>query len=414
MRMLKKMAMLSLSACMLISCLRISGTQAYALQDEKKEITSESIKEKEEQIKQALKEKESLQSGVTDTKKIISNLKSSKTNLEGYVTELDANLSEVQARIAELSEQISVKKTEIEKTRDELEEAREIQEAQYQSMKERIRFIYESESDVMWEVLFSSGSFADFLNKADYIEQMSAYDRNMLDMFKQTCEEIALCERQLELEQEILEDAQDAQEAEEAALDELISEKKKEITAYETDISNKQTVLNEFEEELEAMTAEIEALEKAVAQERARLEAEAGLVRTYDGGTFIWPCPSYTRVSDDYGYRLHPILNVQQFHNGVDLAAPGGSAILAAYDGEVVSAAYSSTMGNYVMIDHGNSLYTIYMHASALYCNTGDTVKRGDKIAAVGSTGRSTGNHLHFSVRLNGAYVSPWSYIIKP
>lgn len=95
------------------------------------------------------------------------------------------------------------------------------------------------------------------------------------------------------------------------------------------------------------------------------------------------------------------------------MAAPGGSPILAAYDGKVVAATYSTTMGNYIMIDHGDSLYTIYMHASALYVSNGQEVKRGDKIAAVGSTGRSTGNHLHFSVRLNGEYQSPWNYISK-
>ena len=93
------------------------------------------------------------------------------------------------------------------------------------------------------------------------------------------------------------------------------------------------------------------------------------------------------------------------------MAAPSGSPILAAYDGEVVAAAYNGSMGNYVMLDHGDGLYTIYMHASALYVSKGQTVARGEKIAAVGSTGRSTGPHLHFSVRLNGSYVSPWNYL---
>ncbi len=126
---------------------------------------------------------------------------------------------------------------------------------------------------------------------------------------------------------------------------------------------------------------------------------------------FTWPAPNYTRISDDYGYRMHPILGVQQFHNGVDMAAPSGSPILAAYDGEVVAASYSSSMGNYIMINHGDSLYSIYMHASALYVSKGDVVSKGQKIAAVGSTGRSTGPHLHFGVRLNGEYVSPWTYL---
>jgi murein DD-endopeptidase MepM/ murein hydrolase activator NlpD len=126
---------------------------------------------------------------------------------------------------------------------------------------------------------------------------------------------------------------------------------------------------------------------------------------------FCFPAPSYTRISDDYGERVHPVLGVTMFHNGVDMAAPSGSPILAAYDGEVVAAAYSGSMGNYVMIDHGDGLYTIYMHASALYVSKGQTVTKGQNIAAVGSTGRSTGPHLHFGVRLNGSYVSPWGYI---
>ena len=166
---------------------------------------------------------------------------------------------------------------------------------------------------------------------------------------------------------------------------------------------------NFYEADIAAQNETIAALEAAVAEERKKLAAEQG--RKYDGGVFSWPAPSYTRISDDYGYRIHPILKVQQFHNGIDMAAPGGSPILAAYDGKVVAAAYSSSMGNYIMIDHGDSLYTIYMHASALYVSKGQEVSKGEKIAAVGTTGRSTGNHLHFSVRLNGNYVSPWSYL---
>ena len=136
-----------------------------------------------------------------------------------------------------------------------------------------------------------------------------------------------------------------------------------------------------------------------------------GTVLTYDGGTFKFPLATYTRISDDYGNRIHPTLGIEQFHNGVDFAAPKGTAIYAAYDGQVVAATYSNTMGNYVMLDHGGGLYTIYMHASALYVSKDDIVVRGETIAAVGSTGRSTGNHLHFSVRKDGAYTSPWNYL---
>ena len=167
--------------------------------------------------------------------------------------------------------------------------------------------------------------------------------------------------------------------------------------------------LSQVEADIAEQNDAIKALEAAVAEERKKLAAEQG--RKYDGGMFTWPAPSYTRISDEYGNRMHPTLGIQKFHNGIDMAAPGGSAILAAYNGKVVAADYNGSMGNYIMIDHGDSLYTIYMHASALYVSKGAEVSKGDKIAAVGSTGRSTGNHLHFSVRLNGNYVNPRNYL---
>ena len=269
--------------------------------------------------------------------------------------------------------------------------------------------MYEKGDTLYLELFFGSDSFGDMLNKADYIEMLSAYDRKMLDEYVAQAEYVALCKEGLEEEKGVLEEAKKSVEAEEASLNELIAAKEQEINAVSYDIKNKEAAIAEYEADIAAQNETIAALEKAVAEEKAKLAAEQG--RKYDGGIFAWPAPSYTRISDDYGYRIHPILNVQQFHNGVDMAAPGGSPILAAYDGTVVSAAYSSTMGNYIMIDHGDNLYTIYMHASALYVTKGQDVVKGQKIAAVGSTGRSTGNHLHFSVRLNGSYVSPWNYL---
>ena len=193
----------------------------------------------------------------------------------------------------------------------------------------------------------------------------------------------------------------------------LIAEKKDEISEYEADIENKEKAIQEYEDMIAEQDDLIGALEAAVASAKKKRQ-EMGVSSNsaaYGGGTFCWPAPSYTRISDDYGWRDHPILGVQQFHNGVDMAAPSGSSILAAADGEVVAASYNATMGNYVMIDHGGGLFTIYMHASALFVSTGNIVSAGDEIAAVGSTGRSTGPHLHFGVRLNGSYVSPWNYL---
>lgn len=373
------------------------------------ELTNSVIKQKEQEISEAKEEKKQLQSGLSDVKKMKEQLEKSKSDLATYVEELDANLSSIQEKINELNTLIAEKEDEITVKTEELEEAQRVQQEQYEAMKTRIKFMYERGDTLYLEMLFTSESFGDMLNKAEYIQMLSSYDRKLLEEYVAQAEYVALCKESLEEEKGVLDEAKAAVEAEEAALNELISTKQSEMYQMSADIQNKEQAIKEYEAEIAEQNETIKALEAIVAEERKKLAAEQG--RKYDGGVFAWPAPSYTRISDDYGNRTHPILGTQQFHNGIDMAAPGGSPILAAYDGKVVAAAYSSSMGNYIMIDHGDSLYTIYMHASALYVSKGQEVSRGDKIAAVGSTGRSTGNHLHFSVRLNGSYVSPWSYL---
>lgn len=373
------------------------------------ELTNEIIKQKEEEIDSARELKKELQTNLTDVKKIKEELEESKNDLAEYVIQLDGQLSTIQEKIADLKEKIEEKEEEIVITEMELEDAVADQERQYEAMKNRIKFMYEKGNNLYMELIFSSESFGEMLNKAEYIEMLSAYDRKMLDEYVATRELIELVKAQLEEDRDYLEQAKAGVESEEASLNALIEEKKETINAVSQDITNKEAAIAEYEADIAEQNETIAMLEKVVAEEKARLAEENGL--KYDGGMFTWPAPSYTRISDDYGNRTHPILGVQQFHNGVDMAAPGGTPILAAYDGNVVAADYSGSMGNYVMIDHGDGLYTIYMHSSALYVSKGAFVTKGQKIAAVGSTGRSTGNHLHFSVRLNGSYVNPWNYL---
>lgn len=370
-----------------------------------------SIKEKQNQIEAAEKEKKKIQGSITDVKSMVKNLESQKADLEAYVTKLDEDLYDVEAKIAELKELISKKESEIEQTEEELAEAEETQAKQYADMKKRIKFMYEKGDTFYLDMIFTANSFADMLNKADYAEQISAYDNKKLEEYKANCEYIEACKEQLDSEKDVLDTAKAQVEEEEANLEELISAKEGEINATSADINNKEAAIKEYEAYLAEQAATIQALEAAVAAERAQLEEESGQRLSYDGGMFKWPCPSYNRISDDYGNRIHPTLGIQKFHNGIDLAAPSGSPILAAYDGRVVAAAYNASMGNYIMLNHGDGLYTIYMHASKLYVSEGQSVSRGEKIAGVGTTGRSTGNHLHFSVRRNGDYVSPWNYL---
>lgn len=409
MRKWKRNTCVLLCITLVLSCLQIQV--AYATSSS--ELTNDSIKEKESQISDAQKQKESLQSGVTDVKKILQSLESSKKDLSSYVKQLDTSLNSIQEKLDALNEKIDEKTKEITETKAELVKAEAIEKEQYEDMKARIKFMYERGDKMYVEMILTSKSFGEFLNKNEYVEKLSAYDRKKLQEYKDTKEAIDQFKKELEEEQATLEETKADAKAEEASMQTLISAKEQEIGVYEADISNKSQLVKEYEAEIAAQNASIAALEAAVVAEKKKLEEENQAVRKYDGGIFSFPAPSFKRVSDDYGYRIHPTLGVKQFHNGVDLAAPSGSPIIAAYDGKVVAASYSSTMGNYMMIDHGDGLYTIYMHASALGVSEGEEVTKGQRIGSVGSTGRSTGPHLHFSVRLNGSYVSPWNYISK-
>ena len=166
-----------------------------------------SIKEKQSQIQQAEKEKKQLQNNITDVKKMVASLETQKADLEAYVTELDSDLAEVEAKIAELKELIANKENEIEETEAELEEALDIQATQYANMKKRIKFMYEKGETFYLDLLLTSSSFGDMINKADYAEKMSEYDANKLAEYKQTCEYVKACKEQLEAEKELLDEA---------------------------------------------------------------------------------------------------------------------------------------------------------------------------------------------------------------
>lgn len=411
---MRKRTISTLLLCLLVCVVSAGSVSEYrASAITMSSITSDSIKEKEQQISQAKNEKKQLQSGLTNLQKIKKELESQRANLKNYVIQLDANLQEIETNVESLRAQIVIKEGQIEETLEELARAKEKEVNQKSSMVSRIRLVYETGDPQMMDMLLKAASFGDFLNKADYVERVISHDQKTLNDYMTIRQYVELCEEELEIEKEILDETKEGLEDELQALEELIDQKALEIRKYESDISNQEKAIREYEAEIKAQDEEISALEILVAEEKKRILAESGVVLTYDGGKFTFPLASYTRVSDDYGNRIHPTLHVQQFHNGVDFAAPKGTAIYAAYDGVVVAAAYSATMGNYVMLDHGSGLYTIYMHASSLNVKKDDIVVRGEIIAKVGSTGRSTGNHLHFSVRKDGQYESPWNYISK-
>ncbi len=401
---LKKYPLLGLVIGLLLSATWVG--QMNPLQVQASSI-SDNIKQKQDEIEKKRAEKAQMQTGLSDVKKIKKDLEKQKKNLQSYVKELDKKLTEIENNILALKLQIEVKEGEIAVKEEELQEALKKENYQKESVITCIKLIHEAGRPDVLELMAKSRNFGDFLNNADYAEKVVEYDHRMWQNYKSIREYTELCKQELEVEKELLDTAKQNVEIEQQNIEELVSEKAKEIDKYENDIKNKDKLIAEYEAEIKAQNEEIAALEEAMK------ELIGGSDLKYDGGKFAFPLESYTRISSEYGERIHPILHTKQFHNGVDFASPKGTPIYAAYNGIVAAAAYSSTMGNYVMINHGSGLTTIYMHASVLNVKTGETVIKGQKIAEVGSTGRSTGNHLHFTVRLNGEYKSPWNYISK-
>ena len=356
-------------------------------------------------LQEAQDEKAQLEKALKEAQGTIEDLKDSKGDIESKVTELNQQLIDISARITDLENQLTAKSEDIQETKDELAGAKEREAQQYADMKVRIQFMYENGQTSYLEALLSSRNISEFLNSADYIAQIQSYDRQKLTEYQDTVESIVNLEAQLEQEYTDLEALKSTVESNKATVAAMM--RQKELADISGDIEDAQSDADYYAAEIQAQEELIAAIKRAEAE-----KAAAGVEEhPYTGGAFRWPCPSSTRVTSDYGTRVSPMSGASSNHKGIDIGASAGADIIAAADGTVTAASYSSAAGNYVMIDHGGGLYTVYMHASSLLVSPGQTVSAGDVIAKVGSTGISTGSHLHFGVSLNGSYVSPWSYL---
>lgn len=372
-------------------------------------------------LKEAQQEKAALEKALEDAKQTINELKESKGDVQEKVNDLNTQLMNISSqitalenRLAQKNQELTEKKDQIEDTKSQLEDAKKQEEQQYADMKVRIQFMYENAQESYFEALFSSESFSDFLNSAEYIIQIQEYDRKKLNEYQDTVDYIENVEKQLEEDYATLEEIKKEVEQEKASVEQEKASVAALMKQRETELAGIEGNIDSAQSDADFYAAEIKAQEEIIAEIK-RIEAEKAAAgkqdNPYTGGVFTWPCPSSTRVTSDYGTRVSPMGGASSNHKGIDIGASGGAAIVAAADGTVTTASYSSAAGNYVMIDHGGGLYTVYMHASALLVSPGQTVSAGQTIAQVGSTGISTGNHLHFGVSLNGSYVSPWSYL---
>lgn len=391
----------------------------------------------ESNLSEAQQEKKTLENDLQKAKELIDSLKGSKEDIQSEVEKLDKQLNEISGKVKELESRLSKKRQEIADTESALNKAKEQEKKQYRNMKKRIQFMYENGQTSYVEMLLSADSFTDFLNAVEYITQISQYDRKMLKEYQNMQVTIADTQKTLETDYASLQSLQAKVQEEKQAVAALESAKKGELNDVADDLTDAQTVAKAYEAEIQAQNeviAQIQAAQKRAAEQQAA-QQQAQATEENQGatdaagenqntaqnttpsgngqstGSMMWPCPSSKRVTSDYGPRTSPTNGASSNHKGIDIGAAYGADIVAADGGTVLVATYSSSGGNYVIIDHGGGLCTVYMHASSLTVSAGQTVSKGQVIAKVGSTGISTGNHLHFGVTLNGVYVSPWGYV---
>ena len=368
-------------------------------------------------------------------------LQKSKSDAQEYIQSVDKKLTNLATEMYKTNQKLSKTEDKISKTQKELDKAQVSINEQYEDMKLRIKYMYENGDTQMIDLIFNSKSITDFLNKAEYITELSQYDRDMLNKMKKTKEKIASAKSTLVTEKKNLQTIHAQQKSDKTKLTNLSASKQQELKNYEALIAHNEATSDELEAEISAQekrvaSAEEKSKQQAAAEQASREAAakkqqaassnsstgntssntgsnttdtsnsgNSGSSGTVSGGGFTGPLPGHTTISSGYGYRG------SEFHKGIDIPASAGTTIVAAGSGTVEWANYSTTAGNWIGINHGNGVYSVYMHMSALLVSAGTKVSAGQSIGLVGNTGASQGNHLHFAVRKNGAYVNPWDYL---
>ncbi len=321
---------------------------------------------------------------------------------------LDERMSVTRQEIENLTSQIDTYTQMIADKEVELSEAEDAEIQQFEDFKERIRMMEENGTISYYSILFDAKSFSDMLGRIDLISEIMESDRQMATMLEKAKLATAQAKKNLEETKAAQEAAKAEQEQKEQELTVQLEEANELIVQLMTDIDAYSLVFEENEAQEEALQKEIDEMVAELERiEREKASNAAAVVAT---GSFIWPSESSRRVTSPFGTRLHPILGVYKSHNGIDIGADYGTNILAADGGIVAVSQYSSSYGNYVVINHGNGNRTLCAHMSKRLVSVGDSVEQGHIIGLIGSTGMSTGPHLHFEITINGTRANPLNY----
>ncbi len=337
------------------------------------------------QLNESNEQLQEVQSQLSENLQQIEKLDEKIRQSENEIEELDAQVKQLQEEIANIQSQLDIAEKNYEKQKD--------------IMEKRLVAIYEAGNTKYLDVLLNSSNISEFLSNYYLITEIASVDKDLLNEVESEKKEIELAKQTLEKNQEALATALKNQTQTATVLQNTKALRENYISRLSDEEKAKQAQIDEITEQYEDVNNQILEL------------AKQGLDTAYIGGVLAWPVPGYTKITSNYGMRVHPITGQYKLHTGVDISAPIGANFVAANDGIVTKAEYNTAYGKMVVIDHGGGISTLYAHGSEILVTVGQTVKKNDAILKVGSTGYSTGPHAHFEVRMNGVVTNPIPYI---
>lgn len=352
-----------------------------------------------EELTDLQKQQEELQNQIEQSNDELNEVQSQLSENLKQIEKLDEKIADSEQKMEELNSEISTLQTSIDEIKAQLEVAEKKYEEQKNIMEKRLIAIYESGETKYIDVLLKSKDISEFLSNYYLINEITSVDKELLNEVESQKKTIDLAKQKLEKEQE--------------KLTTDLQNQTKTSTVLENTKTLRQNYISRLSDEEKAKQAQIDEMTKQYDEVNKQILelAKQGLDTEYIGGVLAWPVPGYTKISSNYGMRVHPITGQYKLHTGVDISAPMGANFVAANDGIVTKAGYNTAYGNMVIIDHGGGISTLYAHGSEILVTVGQTVKRNDPILKVGSTGYSTGPHAHFEVRINGVVTNPIEYI---
>ena len=419
---------LIISLSVLVSAVACYNLSASA--NEKVDEYKDKIAEYEEKIDAAQNKIDSLKGDIGEVKTYIEELDKQvamyQEQIDAYNGQIDAhqaNIDDYEAQNEELENKITELNDQIDKCNDEIDAKNEEIDAKYEELKELIRTNYINGETSALEVLLMSDDFSDYLTKVQFVSSLADYENGLINGINDDIDAINETKAQIDADKESIRELQDEIDkkiAEIETLQDAVEENKAKVVANQDAIEQKVSENSNYLASLNNESAEYKAMIKEYEAEIARFDRQIEALLQSNGssgnGTLVNSsgliCPlqyAGTYVSSPF-YRNSD----GSYHGALDLCVSGGSygkSISAAESGTVITASYHWSYGNYVVVDHGNGLSTLYAHCSSLAVGAGQSVSKGQTIAYVGSTGNSTGPHLHFEVRINGSRVNPSGYI---